>query len=198
MDNRGWTSRGYLPHLDLPNLIQFVTYRLADSLPRHVLDDLEQELKTLPVEERSVQKRRRIEAYLQSGTGRCWLAIPEVAKIAEDALLATDGAECRLIAWTIMPNHVHALAELVAGIPLSALVVRWKGPSAFRANKLLGRSGSFWSREYYDRFMRNGEHLLRTIEYIDRNPVQAGLCRTPEEWPFGSARLGRRTEEFSI
>ena len=29
----GWHERGYLPHCDFPGLVQFVTFRLADSMP---------------------------------------------------------------------------------------------------------------------------------------------------------------------
>ena len=49
------------------------------------------------------------DAFLDAGMGTCWLRQPEVAQIIEDALLHFDGIRYRLIAWTIMPNHVHAL-----------------------------------------------------------------------------------------
>ena len=34
MDHKGWHSRGYLPHFDSQDIVQFVTFRLADSLPK--------------------------------------------------------------------------------------------------------------------------------------------------------------------
>jgi putative transposase len=34
MDHKGWHSRGYLPHFDSQEIVQFVTFRLADSLPK--------------------------------------------------------------------------------------------------------------------------------------------------------------------
>ncbi len=40
MTPKGWHSRGYLPHFDSPETIQFITFRLADSLPRHVTEAL--------------------------------------------------------------------------------------------------------------------------------------------------------------
>ena len=38
--SKGWHSRGYLPHFDSPETIQFVTFRRADSLPRTVIEGL--------------------------------------------------------------------------------------------------------------------------------------------------------------
>ena len=46
-----------------------------------------------------------------------------------------------------------------------------------------------WQPDYFDRFMRDEDHLYRTIDYIEMNPVRAGLARRSEDWPFGSARL---------
>jgi REP element-mobilizing transposase RayT len=53
----------------------------------------------------------------------------------------------------------------------------------------LGRSGAFWQTEYWDRFIRNDAHFSATEDYIDHNPVKAGLVREPQLWPYGSARL---------
>jgi len=40
----------------------------------------------------------------------------------------------------------------------------------------------------FDRYIRNAEHFVKTIKYIEDNPVKAGLCSRPEDWPFSSAR----------
>jgi REP element-mobilizing transposase RayT len=50
-----------------------------------------------------------------------------------------------------------------------------------------GRQGQFWIEEYFDCYIRNQEHFERTVKYIENNPVKAGLCRTPEHWPYSSA-----------
>jgi hypothetical protein len=69
----------------------------------------------------------------------------------------------------------------------------WKSFSAKQANRILGRTGTFWQEEYYDRFVRDAKHFERVEAYIEWNPVEAGLCVEPEDWAFGSARqrLGR-------
>jgi hypothetical protein len=62
-----------------------------------------------------------------------------------------------------------------------------KSYTAHEANKLLGLTGQFWSKEYFDRYMRNAEHFYRTVTYIEYNPDKARLCKSPEDWPFSSA-----------
>ena len=64
-----WRSRGYLPHFDRPGLVQSLTFRLADSLPRSFLEQCERQLRALPESERRVQKDKRITAYLDRGEG---------------------------------------------------------------------------------------------------------------------------------
>ena len=68
---KGWYSRGYIPHFDHPGLIQGITFRLADSLPAHVLASLAQDMKSAD----NPAKRARIEAYLNAGHGACHCAI---------------------------------------------------------------------------------------------------------------------------
>jgi hypothetical protein len=63
----GWYSRGYLPHLDREGLTQLVSYRLWDSMPREVLETWEQELEQLPEKEHDLERRKRIDAYLDQG-----------------------------------------------------------------------------------------------------------------------------------
>lgn len=58
----GWYSRGYLPHRDLPCLLQSITYRLSDSLPQAKLEQLEDDLRALPAKGRDASRRARIEA----------------------------------------------------------------------------------------------------------------------------------------
>jgi REP element-mobilizing transposase RayT len=51
----------------------------------------------------------------------------------------------------------------------------------------MGRTGSFWQREYYDRYLRKEEHFAAAVMYIENKPVKAGLCQTAAEWRYGSA-----------
>ncbi|MBU1023875.1 transposase, partial [bacterium] len=92
-----------------------------------------------------------------------------------------------LLAWVIMPNHVHVLVQIIDGYLLSDLLHSWKRYTAKMINRMLGRKGRLWQREYWDRYIRNENHLNNAINYIHMNPVKAGFVNSPEEWQFSSA-----------
>jgi len=179
VSHKGWHSRGYLPHFDSAELVQFVTFRLADSLPKSVV----QALAT-----RSDQLATTNE-QLDGGIGACWLKEPPIAQVVENVLLHFDGERYRVLSWCVMPNHVYVVVEVLAGNALGSIVRSWKSFSAGQANRLLSRSGAFWHRDYFDRYIRDEGHLARTIEYVENNPVKAGLAPGATEWPWGSARF---------
>ena len=91
-----------------------------------------------------------------------------------------------------MPNHVHFLTTVRHGHTLSSVMHSVKSYTAGEANRLLGRKGTFWMEDYFDRYIRNADHYAKTIAYIENNPVKAGLCATPADWPYGSARFRQR------
>ncbi len=187
MGHKGWYSRGYLPHFDSAELVQMVSFRLVDALPVEVLKRLETEYES----ESDVDKAKKIEEYLNTGYGSCFLRDPRVAIIVEEALKFFDSKCYSLIAWVIMPNHVHVLMEVKEGFELPKIVHSWKSFSANKANKILKRNGKFWQREYFDRFIRDDKHFAEALEYIHYNPVKAGLVEIPEDWEFSSAKQFR-------
>ncbi len=183
--HKGWRSRGYLPHFDHPGLLQGITFRLWDSLPAHLAESLALEFK----KSTDAAKRARMESYLNAGYGACYLRDPRIGRLVEDALLHFDGQRYRMIAWVVMPNHVHTLIETLEDHPLHTILHSWKSYTASEANRILGRSGRFWFPEYFDRYIRNERHFDNAVHYIHDNPVKAGLVGQPEDWPFSSARF---------
>ena len=179
--HKGWHDRGYLPHFDGGTLVQSVTFRLADSLPRRVYEQI---LSSAKADE---DRFKRLEGLIDCGRGACILRRREIATIVENALLFFDGDRYRLLAWAVMPNHVHALIEQIDGYSLSSIAHSWKSFTAKAINKCQGTTGSVWSPDYHDRFVRNAEHYGRAINYIEQNPVKAGLIGRAEDWPFCSA-----------
>jgi REP element-mobilizing transposase RayT len=145
--------------------------------------------------------RRRLEEYLDRGLGECWLRQPAIAKLTEGALRFFDGQRYGLAAWMVMPNHVHLLVD-VWKTPLSELVKSWKSFVAREANKLLGRSGGFWEREYLDTVIEDEAHRQTAVRYIENNPVKAGLVLDARDWPWSSARFrdefGRMTGSADV
>lgn len=180
---RLWYGRGYLPHFDGGEVIQFITFRLADSLPQNVLEKWKIELEQNLITE--IEYHRMVDKYLDTSYGACYLKDARIASIMKETLLLFDGRKYKLIAWVLMPNHVHLL--LTPKISLAEVMHSIKSYTAHEANKILGRKGKFWSKEYFDRFMRDYEHFAKTIAYIENNPVKAGLCEKPSEWRFSSA-----------
>lgn len=180
---RAWHSRGYLPHFDAPGAIQAITFRLADSLPLskrlEIVDSLTKQQK--------IERFQLIEDLLDSGHGSCVLRDERAARIVEDTLLHFDGERYRLCAWAVMPNHVHVLAEMLEDHPLHKVLHSWKSFTANQINKSLGRTGPLWQREYFDRYIRDGQHYDDVLRYIEYNPVRAKLALTPQDWPFSSA-----------
>ncbi|QJD58690.1 transposase [Pseudomonas sp. gcc21] len=188
---KGWYYSGSAPHRDDPHCIQFITFRLADSIPQHLLRELARESKTLPESERGSYQRRNIELWLDSGLGCCALRNQKMAAALEDALKYHHGQRYRLIAWCIMPNHVHVLIDTWYSLP--KIVQTWKSVTTrwmFLNNdrlRLRVPTRSLWMRDYWDRFVRDEHHFRTAVEYIHQNPVKAGLCRTAAEWKWSSA-----------
>ena len=185
----GWHSRGYLPHFDGHELAQFITFRLHDALPRSVILRWREELAHERFGEVEAIMRRRVEAYLDQGHGSCYLKNSEVAAMVQSGLLFHDEAKYRLSAWVVMPNHVHLLCTPCFGYNLAQIMHSLKSYTSNEANKILGRSGHFWQKEYFDRYIRNARHFAKVVAYIENNPVKARLCEKPEDWPFSSARF---------
>lgn len=188
----GWHSRGYLPHFDGPGAIQHVTFHLADSLPQVMLRRLEADLTIIPIEKQDAERRKRADAWIDAGYGACVLRQPGIADLVQDSLLTFDSVRYRLLAWVVMPNHVHVLFEPKQGWTVAKIVAGWK---KFTARKIRdqrrdsgqGAGGSVWHREYWDRYIRDEKHFRQTVEYIHLNPVKAGLVGRAEMWRWSSA-----------
>ncbi|MDO6682418.1 transposase [Oceanobacter sp. 5_MG-2023] len=179
---KGIHSRGYLPHIDGAEF-QVITYRLNDALPKAVID----RLRDLP----DTQRRQHTEQAMDAGYGHCWLAIPEVAALVVENWFYFHGTRYQLIAWVVMPNHVHLLIRVLNGESLSRIVHSWKSYTGKKISALLtGSPPSIWQPDYWDRYIRNEAHFQRAIEYIHQNPVKAGLVKNAEDWRWSSANAG--------
>jgi REP element-mobilizing transposase RayT len=182
----GWHSRGYLPHFDGRAIPQFITLHLADSIPRKIIERWQRELSQVE-EKQQIILQRRIERYLDRGYGSCFLKYHRIGKIVQDSLLKFDGVGYNLFSWVVMPNHSHSLLTRLENWELEQLMHSHKSYTAHEANKVLKRGGQFWMEEYFDRYIRNAEHFRNANSYIENNPVRAGLCAKPSDWPFSSA-----------
>jgi len=198
--------RGHnLPHWTKHGTTYAVTFRLADSLPSHILHTWRQEREDIvrraqeqgrPLtahEEQELYRLQttRIETFLDSGQGACHLAKSEFASLVQEALRYFDGRRYDLIAWCIMPNHVHVIVYPFEGYDLAGILHSWKSFTAKQANRLLGTIGAFWQEEYYDHLIRDEDDFKNQINYVLANPEKAGL----REWPWYGIQGSTSDEE---
>jgi REP element-mobilizing transposase RayT len=122
-----------------------------------------------------------------SSTGPLYLGIPTIARMVTDAIYYRDQRAFQLHAFVVMPNHVHLLVTPLEAI--SKLMQSLKRFTARERNRTLGLTGNpFWQDESYDRLVRNEREFGRIVQYIEWNPVTAGLAASPENFPWSSAR----------
>jgi len=180
--------RRRLPHIYPENAPIFFTWHLHGSLPHARYSPLTK----LNAGQAFVWRDRYLDT---TRTGPQYLRNPEIAKVVVDSIHRGEESlgQYQLHAYAVMPNHVHLL--ITPKIAASRLMQSLKGFTAREANKLLGRSGQpFWQRESYDHWARNPEEFSRIKRYIEWNPVNAGLCDTPEDYAWSSAALNPRSD----
>jgi Rad3-related DNA helicase/REP element-mobilizing transposase RayT len=184
----------HLPHWTMCGSVYAVNFRLADSLPAAVVkqwiaerlsiiqNSKEQNRPLTREEEARLDKlhSERVEKYLDAGHGACYLGKSDVAAMVAAALHHFDEKRYRLLAWCIMPNHVHAVLQPLGNHTLSQILHSWKGFTGHAANKMLATQGKFWMEESYDRIIRDEDELVHAVEYAWSNPDSAGL----EDWKW--------------
>ncbi len=171
-------DRGYLPHFE-NRAIQFITFRLYDSVPKELIEEwkmvLTQESDAEGPSDVARQMHKLVDKFEDSGYGQCFLADSRVADMMEQTLKHDDGKKYDVISYCIMPNHVHVMIRVYEGVSLSSILHTWRSYSAHEANKILERSGEFWMKDYYDRYIRDARHYAAVVQYIKDNPSKAGL-----------------------
>jgi REP element-mobilizing transposase RayT len=201
-----------LPHFQPPGYAFFITFRLHGTLPKEVVIRLkamkEEKLKLVSGYDNSNVKIKKYselkkeyfklyDSYLDKASmGSSWLKDKRVAEIVKSSIHFRDEKEYELIAYTIMPNHVHLVIipiveriadSLNSGSKENLYIVTkvlqgLKKYTARECNKLLNRKGSFWQHESYDHVVRDMKALRRIVDYVLNNPVKAGFAKTWEEW----------------
>jgi putative transposase len=203
------TYRKNLPHIQPPGATFFVTFRLAGTLPLHVVENLRQEaeLREKQIEQTANPTERdrllheerkrqfgRYDMLLDScAHGPTWLKQSEIAQTVQASIHFLDQKMYDLDTYTIMSNHVHLnftpLKDENGGyIALQRITYSLKRFTATKANKILQRRGQFWQHESYDHIVRDEAELQRIRRYILLNPVKAGLVEDERDWPYSWAK----------
>ncbi|MBI2193010.1 MAG: DUF1156 domain-containing protein [Planctomycetes bacterium] len=111
---------------------------------------------------------------------------PTQRQIVLDAFKHWNGSRVRLHIACVMPDHVHAILEPLGNYTLSNLLHSIKSFTANEINKALGRQGTFWQAESFDRIVRDIPDYLEKWDYVRANPVKTGLVKDPtqHQWLF--------------
>jgi putative transposase len=88
--------------------------------------------------------------------------------------------------FVVMPNHFHGLFTTTKDTSLESAVGIIKGAVAFRAKRDFGLLVPIWQSSFVDTRMRDSSHYQNVRKYIFNNPIKAGFCQRPEEWPYSS------------
>jgi len=192
-----------LPHFQPPGATFFITFRLANSLPASIQQALLYEIhgvvKALEKAADPQERARQLDVFQRlsfkkwdssldlAQHGPTWLYTPQIAGLMAESLHYWDGRRYDLIAFCIMPNHVHLVCtpmETTEGTyySLSRIMHSLKSYTGHMGNKILGRKGDFWQHESFDRVVRDEAELERIIAYVLTNPVKAGLVHSENEW----------------
>ena len=124
----------------------------------------------------------------ETTTGPRYLQQPAIADMIVEVIhhIAQNIHRCTLHAFVVMPNHVHLL--VTPDVPLPQITRTLKTCSAKRANEILSLTGTpFWQNETYDHLVRDSPSATRIHQYIEQNPVRAGLVTEPSHYHWSSA-----------
>jgi REP element-mobilizing transposase RayT len=218
--------RRQLPHWQPAGATIFLTWRLYGSLPKVALYWLKEErhrLEKQPVRPDETPRDRALrhskslfaladKMLAENMANPHWLKEEQIAQLVVDALFYHEGKLYTLLAFVVMPNHVHVLLQPLEEkregqieqsgqatksnsdgdtpgyVPLRRITQSPKGYTAREANRLLGRTGqAFWQDESYDHWVRDEGELERIVTYIEWDPVKSGLVTKPDEWHWSSA-----------
>jgi REP element-mobilizing transposase RayT len=109
------------------------------------------------------------------------------AQICQTALHeAAEKLEATVHAYCIMPDHVHVLAEVGAGVSITEFARRFKLLSGFRLKQYTGDFA--WQASYSDHILRRDEDILDVARYIWENPVEDGLVADFLDYCFSGPR----------
>jgi D-serine deaminase-like pyridoxal phosphate-dependent protein/REP element-mobilizing transposase RayT len=115
-------------------------------------------------------------------------------QITFDCILHWRERRYRLIAASVMPDHVHLLIQ--PGIKatdtqgdavfysLTEILHTIKSYTAHEINKLEKTSGPLWEKESFDRYVRSDRDLEEKFHYVCRNPWDSGLVQSNEPYPW--------------
>jgi REP element-mobilizing transposase RayT len=186
-----------LPHWNQTGASYFVTFRLADSLPSHLIHELKSQrtewitCHPQPWDSKTESEYHRlfsakVDRWLDAGHGECLLKQVAFSEIVSTVFHHFDRDRYLLHSFVIMPNHVHLLFTIAKPHTIPSIVQSWKRYSSREINKVRDSCGAFWQRDYFDRMIRDPQHFIRVVRYIRNNLKQyAPALHYESQWIKG-------------
>ena len=117
------------------------------------------------------------------------LLVSSMAEIVVAAIQqAAAATSFELLAYTIMPNHVHLLVQgTTDSANVVRLVQRCKQKPGFSYKRETG--DQLWLPSFFDRIVRRSDDAVEIAKYILTNPVRAGLMSAEDVWPYSGGTL---------
>ncbi|QBG46429.1 hypothetical protein EGM51_03090 [Verrucomicrobia bacterium S94] len=88
-----------------------------------------------------------------------------------------DRGELWVYLLVLMPDHLHTIMSFSCQTGMQKPLANWKRYTCIKR-------GIKWQRDFFDHRLRNDESYMEKASYIRMNPVRAGLCEKPEDWPY--------------
>ena len=193
-----FVTKRNMPHIDMAGHLTFITFRLADSMPREVVEKWQSEIELWLKEHglggRAIEevlnsdcvddllknelrrfKNKKWHGHLDDCHGDCVLCEPQARKLVEESLLYFECKRYDLERFVIMPNHVHLLLQMRQGFLLRKQLTETMRYSGRKVNAFLNQEGTFWQSEPFDHVVRREVQFDYLQQYIAENPVKAGL-----------------------
>ncbi|MCF7815334.1 MAG: hypothetical protein K9N09_12215 [Candidatus Cloacimonetes bacterium] len=193
--------RRNLPHYQPGNGIFFITTCLAKALSTKIISELKQRKIDFQNMIKKVSENQKIfvlkefhrsyfrdfESFIHSQSKKDWLIRTSIQQVIKENLLFWDGVRYKLIAFCIMPNHLHLMIKPFQKgkhmyESLSKIMFTMKSFTANECNKILDRSGQFWLHESYDHYIRNFKDYEYHLKYLLENPVKSNLVNKWKDW----------------
>jgi|GEM_PF-5256712 len=192
------TSGHRLPCFQQKRKFYNICFRLADSQPEHILNNMERIIakwrsehpgETYPEIKRQREEFRQMEYWLHQGHGSCILQDSTIQRIITRVILSHDEIECQVGTFVIMGNHIHLVVKMQGENDMRDFLQKIKHESndAIKAYLGIQSDDPIWMRGAFTRIIRSPRELTKTLRYIKNNPKgnpRFTVYERPDDRPF--------------
>lgn len=98
----------------------------------------------------------------------------------------------KIYRWTFMTNHIHLLLQQIGSMGVAEAMHFIQGRYARYFGRKYHWKGHVWENRYTNRIVADERYFRRCAQYIEENPVKAGITEKAEDYPWSSAAFYAR------